>query len=499
VSERANGVLTVWGNPSVHMSVQPDTALSLWRLSSILVRVSCLPHGVYVPVLLRLMRIEQEAIDENAEGRAGLVALALLALLVGSVSGLIGAAFRLSLEHADRSRDLLIVWAHGGGLLGFLLVTAGCAVAVAAAAWLVRRFSPHASGSGIPHVEAVLQGELPPAPFSLIPVKFFGGLIAIGAGLALGREGPSVQMGASAAHLVGRIFRCNWSDCRVLIAAGAGAGLATAFNAPIAGAIFVLEELVRRFEHRIAIAALGASATAIAVARLLLGDAPDFQVQTLARPAPEAAPLYFLLGGVAGLMAVVYNRTLLATIALADRLTAWPVELRAGLIGAAVGALAWFAPDLVGGGDSISQRTLVGAETLALLPAIFLLRLGLGAVSYAAGTPGGLFAPMLVLGAQLGLFLGLICRLAIPDLAIQPEGFAVVGMAAFFTGVVRAPLTGIVLVIEMTANVTMLLPMLAACFVAMLVPTLLGDPPLYNSLREPTLRRANQPGSMSTR
>jgi CIC family chloride channel protein len=332
---------------------------------------------------------------------------------------------------------------------------------------------------------------LPPAPYRLIPIKFFGGLLAIGSGLALGREGPSVQMGAGVGHLVGRICRCNWPDCRVLLAAGAGAGLATAFNAPIAGAIFVLEELVRRFEHRIAIAALGASATAIAVARLLLGDAPDFHVQALAHAGAEAAPLYFVLGAVAGLLAVVYNRTLLATIALAE-LIAWPVELRAGLIGAAVGILAWFAPEWVGGGDAITQRTLAGGGTLALLPAIFLLRLGLGAVSYAAGTPGGLFAPMLVLGAQLGLFFGLLSRLAIPDLAIQPEALAVVGMAAFFTGVVRAPLTGIVLVTEMTASVTMLLPMLAACFVAMLVPTLLRDPPIYDSLRELTLAAAGK-------
>ena len=139
----------------------------------------------------------------------------------------------------------------------------------------------------------------------------------------------------------------------------------------------------------------------------------------------------------------------------------------------------------------ITQRTLAGAETLAILPLVFLLRLGLGAVSYAAMTPGGLFAPLLVLGAQLGLFFGLLSRLAFPDLDIQPEGFAVVGMAAFFTGVVRAPLTGIVLVTEMTANVTMLLPMLGACFAAMLIPTLLSDPPIYNSLRENTLQRAH--------
>jgi len=164
------------------------------------------------------------------------------------------------------------------------------------------------------------------------------------------------------------------------------------------------------------------------------------------------------------------------------------VELRAGLIGAAVGTFAWFAPSLVGGGDAITQRSLAGAETLSLLPLVFLLRFGLGTVSYAAGTPGGLFAPMLALGAQLGLFFGLVCRLAFPDLDIQAEGFAVVGMAAFFTGVVRAPLTGIVLVTEMTANVTMLLPMLVACFAAMLVPTLLRNAPIYESLREHMLR-----------
>src|SRR6202043_3122311 len=116
---------------------------------------------------------------------------------------------------------------------------------------------------------AVLNEQLPQAPFRVIPVKFIGGALAIGAGLALGRQGPSVHMAATLGHLVGKIFRRNWPDCRVLLAAGAGAGLATAFNAPIAGAVFVLEELVRRFDTRIAIAALGASAGAIAVARVL--------------------------------------------------------------------------------------------------------------------------------------------------------------------------------------------------------------------------------------
>jgi CIC family chloride channel protein len=275
----------------------------------------------------------------------------------------------------------------------------------------------------------------------------------------------------------------------VLLAAGAGAGLATAFSAPIAGTIFVLEELVQKFERRIAIAALAASATAIAVARVFLGDASDFPVGTLNYPTAEVQPLFYLLGGIAGLLAIAYNRSMLATSAAAERLTWLPVELRAGLIGGAVGALAWFAPALVGGGDDITARTLLGGEPFTFVVLAFLLRFGLGVISYATATPGGLFAPLLVLGAQSGLLFGMACRAMFPGLDIQPVGFAVVGMAAFFTGVVRAPLTGIVLITEMTANVTMLLPMLGACFTAMLVPALLGNAPIYDSLREVTVQR----------
>jgi len=446
--------------------------------------------------------------DARPEEKPGsLLALALLALIAGGAAGLICAAFRLALEEADRLRDRGIALAHDGGFAGFLLVVGGAGLAVAAAAWLVRRFSPYASGSGIPHVEAALDEQLPPAPPYLIPVKFFGGLLAIGSGLALGREGPSVQMGAVVAHIVGRISRRGWPDRRALLAAGAGAGLAVAFNAPIAGAIFVLEELVRRFDTRIAITALGTSATAILVARLFLGDAPDFHVAIAAFAtmatgplayAPAASwPLYLGLGVLAGLLAALYNRALLTAVAAADRLERWPIELRAGVIGAAVGILAWFAPDLVGGGDEITQRVLAGGATLALIPLAFLLRFALGAVSYAAATPGGLFAPMLVLGAQLGFFCGALCRIAFPDLGIAPEAFAVVGMAAFFTGVVQAPVTGIVLVIEMTAGFTMLLPMLGACFAAMLVTNLLHSAPIYESLRERAARR--QRGEDATR
>jgi chloride channel protein, CIC family len=424
-------------------------------------------------------------VEQQDDGR--LLTLAALALVVGAAAGLIGAVFRIVLERADQLRDRLIAWAHGEALLGFVLVVAIGAVAALVATWLVRRFSPHASGSGIPHVEGVLRREVSPAGYTLLPVKFVGGVLAIGSGMALGREGPSVQMGASIAHFVGNMFRRTWPDCRVLIAAGAGAGLATAFNSPIAGAVFVLEELVQRFEHRIAIAALAASTTAIAVARALLGSNPDFAVEPLGQVAPLGQPLFLVLGAIAGLLAVGYNRLLLGSIALAERFGRVPAEARAGVIGAGVAVVAWFAPGLVGGGDSITQQTLAGGVALAFLPVAFLVRALLGSASYAAGTPGGLFAPLLVLGAQLGLLFGAASAALFPGLGIPPQAFAVVGMAAFFTGVVRAPLTGIVLIIEMTAAFAMLLPMVGACFAAMLVPSLLRDVPIYEALRQRTL------------
>jgi chloride channel protein, CIC family len=425
---------------------------------------------------------------EPSRGPHGLLVLGVLSLLVGAVVGLVGAFFRLALEQAAHVREALITWAQAASSAAVLLILAVCALATALAAWLVVRFAPQASGSGIPHVECVLNGEIPPAPFRLVPVKFVGGLLAIGAGLVLGREGPSVQMGASLGHRIGQFLRRSPSDCLVLLAAGAGAGLATTFNAPIAGAVFVLEELARRFDTRITIATLGASAGAIAVSRVFLGDQPDFRVEPLPYHGLALVPLHLALGFCAGLLGVAYNRAILGALALTQRLRRCPVVLRAALLGAAVGLIAWFAPDLVGGGEGLTQRTLEGTAPLGWLVPVFLLRFVLGPVCYAARTPGGLFAPLLVLGAQMGLFLGILCVAVLPDGAPDPRAMAVVGMAAFFTAVVRSPVTGIILVTEMTGSFTLLLPLLSACFMAMVVPTLLGDPPIYDSLREGTLR-----------
>jgi CIC family chloride channel protein len=145
-------------------------------------------------------------------------------------------------------------------------------------------------------------------------------------------------------------------------------------------------------------------------------------------------------------------------------------------------------PALVGGGDALTQQALDGDVTVSWLTLVFLLRFAMGPICYAARTPGGLFAPMVVLGVQGGLLYGMLCSHWAADVAPDPRALAVVGMAAFFTAVVRSPLTGIVLAIELTRCFKLLLPLLAACFAAMLLPTLLRDPPIYDSLRENTLR-----------
>jgi CIC family chloride channel protein len=487
-------VKSILAHPSVHPSVRLAAKRLLFCQKARGLpprRLSCQDEGGTRAAAEREAGMSERPPDGGCtqDETRGLAVLALLALATGAAAGLIGAIFRLALDRADVFRDSTLAWMQGRSASGFLAVVLLCGAATALAAWLARRFSPHAAGSGIPHVEAVLHGEAAPAPFLLLPVKFLGGLLAIGSGLALGREGPSVQMGASLAYQVGRLLGRDTADCRLLLAAGAGAGLATAFNAPIAGAVFVLEELAQRFERRMAIAALAASATAIAFARLLLGDAPDFHVAALLPASAEARVLFFVAGGVAGALAIAYNRALLATLAYCDGLTLIPPVLRAAAIGGGVGALAWFAPSLVGGGDALTQSALLGQGDLVGLGVVFLARFALGAISYAAGAPGGLFAPLLTLGAQSGLMLGLLCKALFPGAGIEPESFALVGMAAFFTGVVRAPLTGVVLVTEMTANTSLLLPMLGACFTAMLVPTLARNEPIYDSLRILTLRR----------
>lgn len=409
------------------------------------------------------------------------------AVLVGVLTGLMAATFRIVLNGAGDARNQLIGWAQGSPLLGFIIVAGAAAGGTACAAWLVHRVEPHAEGSGIPRVEAVVAGRTAPGSARILPVKYVGGVLAIGSGLALGREGPSVQMGGNIAIIVSRLLRRNLKDMRVLVAAGAAAGMATAFNAPIAGGVFVLEELVKRPDRRTTVATLLASAAGFGSASLLLNDTSEFYVAPLHDPKLIETPLVLLVGVAAGLVGVLYNRAIMTSLWIAD-ISTWPVEARAALVGGIVGATGFFLPTAIGGGDNLTSQILTGNGTILTALGLLLLRFFLGIISYAALTPGGLFAPMLVIGADIGLIIGLVGVALVPDMTPDIPGMALIGMAAFFTATVRAPITGLILVTEMTATVNMLPPMLLACALAMLVATMLRSEPIYESLTARAVR-----------
>ena len=430
-------------------------------------------------------------VDDRGEGAESLIGFVVAAALVGVLTGLSAASFRLVLQRGARLRASLAGWAHGSWM-GLFVVVLVCTAAAIVAAALVHRIEPHAEGSGIPRVEAVADGRVKPDRFRILPVKYIGGLLAISSGMALGREGPSVQMGGTAAVIVATLTRRNLADLRVLVAGGAAAGLATAFNAPIAGGVFVLEELVKRFDPRTTVATLVASASGFAAAHLLVKSRTEFNMAPLAEPRLVEYGWVVAIGVVTGLLGVLYNAAVMFALRRADA-SRLPREARAGATGALVGLLVWVAPDLAGSGDNLTQNALLGRGALLAITGVLVLRFVLGVVCYAAATPGGLFAPMLVLGSQSGLIVGLIAMHLTPHAVPSLAACALVGMAAFFTASVNAPVTGLILATEMTGNTNQLAPMLGACAVAMLVAMALRSESIYDRLAE----RAAQAGQAS--
>lgn len=430
-------------------------------------------------------------VDTRGEGAESLIGFMIAAGLVGMLTGASAASFKLLLQRGARLRDHLAGWAHGSWV-GLIVVVLMCMAAAVIAAALVHRIEPHAEGSGIPRVEAVADGRVRPDRFRILPVKYIGGLLAIGSGMALGREGPSVQMGGTAAVIVATLTRRNMADLRVLVAGGAAAGLATAFNAPIAGGVFVLEELVKRFDPRTTIATLVASASGFAVARLVTpSEYYEFSVEPLSNPRLLESGWVIAIGILTGLLGVLYNGAVMFALRRADG-SRLPKEVRAAATGALVGLLVWVAPDLAGSGDNLTQAALLGHGALLAICGVFVLRFVLGVVSYAAATPGGLFAPMLVLGSQSGLAVGLVAQHLTPDAVPSLPACALIGMAAFFTASVHAPVTGLILATEMTGNTNQLPPMLGACAIAMLVAVALRSQPIYDRLADRAARSQNR-------
>mgnify|MGYP006267469989 FL=1 len=427
----------------------------------------------------------QEPGSAPDDSTTALSVLLLVAAAAGVLVGFIGGAFRWCLEWLYAALPHLLTWlhdpSHTGGVPGWLWTAAIAALSVAFARALVR-LAPTAGGSGIQHVEAVMHGEADPAPLRTLPVKFLGGLFAIGPGLALGREGPTVQMAAIIGTQCGRLCRLNRDDRFMLYTAVAGAGLSVAFNAPLAGAVFVIEEVARRVTLRRLLVTLTAVGTSVAVFRAHFGNETDFTVTLTQTLTWENTLAMTLLGALCGLLGVAYNHTIIGGLKLFSRAPAIPSELKAAAVGALIGLLGWWHPEWIGSGEHHVQTIFNGQFAVETLLVLLAVRWILGSLSYAPGVPGGLFAPLLLVGTILGTALALILK-HLAGWPLDTTAFAMVGMAAFFAGVIRAPFTGILLVVEMTGNVTLMVPLLLASVVAVAIATALGNPPIYDTLR----------------
>lgn len=426
----------------------------------------------------------------------GALLICCTAIVAGVVIGFVGGAFRWCLEMADHLRIDLVEWARLLPGPGWLVPVAAAATGATLAALIVQKV-PVAAGSGIQHVEAVFRGEARPPLLRLLAAKFVGGVLGIGSGLVLGREGPTVHMGAAIGAEAARRVRLPDSEIRMMQTALGGAGLAVAFNAPLGGSLFTLEEVTRSFRVKTVLATIFAAVTAVACSRFVLGNHPDFFVERIHAPALSWLPLFVAFGLLTGVLGAVYNVLVLWFHDQVGRVRRIPKVAKATIIGAIIGLAMFVYPLAVGGGDTLTQLILGGHRiVLPVVVGYLLVRFVAGPLSYSTGVPGGLFAPLLAVGALWGLlFVGVFNTVWPENETTLAIPMALVGMAAFFGATVRAPVTGIVLVIEMTATTSVAVPMMAATAAAVLAANAVGSSPIYDSLRERMPAEEPSPGN----
>jgi H+/Cl- antiporter ClcA/septal ring-binding cell division protein DamX len=404
--------------------------------------------------------------------------------LVGGLAGLIGAAFHAVLDGADQGRDALRAALDTAPIPGWLVLMILGALVLVTALWMVRRFAPETAGSGIQEVEAILAGQRTLRWRRVLPVKFVAGFLAVGSGLVLGREGPTVHMGAALGQMASERMAPDDRQRRALIAAGAAAGLAAAFNAPLAAIVFVTEELREHFEYSFASiqSVILACCAAVVVSGWILGQGPDLPVPNLDMAPLATLPLFVLLGLLIGALGVGFNGLLLGSVRSFRALSTKQAYLSAAVVGMVLGALLWLAPDTVGGGEALVE-SLPGAQpALLVLLGLLAVRLLTTVGSYGIGLPGGIFAPLLALGTIAGAAFSELPATLAPSLALEPGIFAVAAMGALFAATVRAPLTGIILVIELTGAQMLALPIILTCLTATFTAEAMGGRPIYSLL-----------------
>ena len=350
---------------------------------------------------------------------------------------------------------------------------------------LVQRIAPEASGSGIPQVRAALERVKMRLDWKIAVVKLVGGTIALGSGLFMGREGPTVQLGAAIAATLGRIVPGAQNYRRQLIAAGAGAGLAAAFNAPLAGAVFVLEELLKEMKPSTVAIALAASSAAALVVNATASEHPHPTAHLLASEIffrTQDLPFYALLAAVCALGGAFFNKAILQALNFYRRMKFLPMALKVGLAGLISGLIMAANPGSFHDYAYLRGLIVSGAENWQTVAIALVEFYVLTLVAYGSGAPGGLFAPSLAIGASLGFLTGSFENCVLPG--ASTAAFSLIGMGAFFASVARVPLTAIVITFELTGSFALLVPLMISCLLASTLGEWISAGSLYEKLIE---------------
>ena len=403
----------------------------------------------------------------------------LQAVMVGLISGLLVVFFKVSINKLfEFIQNFISQFDLSHKLLIFPLITTlgGLISGV-----LVFKFAPETKGSGIPFVKMVMARMGNITRVRTIVVKFLAGVAGIGTGLSLGREGPSVQLGAGAGALVGKIFKMKGTDQGKLIAAGAGSAIGATFNAPIAGTIFVLEELVNKFSASLLFPVLVATVTASSVARHFLGNNPSFTIPYITHDLSfEGISVCIILGIVAGFLGVAFAKIIYKNNEFFEKMDKIPNWLKPAIAGFGIGVIGIFIPYVLGSGNLSVDLLLQHKLALSVVVLVFAVKFFVTPFCFGSGAAGGIFLPMLMLGSFLGYIVASIFNMF--GFHVDVVVMAMIGMGAFLASVARTPITAVVMVFEMTAGYTHILPIMLSAAIADLIAEKLNHRPIYASL-----------------
>jgi CIC family chloride channel protein len=398
----------------------------------------------------------------------------LLSLLIGALTGLAVVAFILLTERVG-----MRFYPVGSAAWRRVLIPVVGSLTMGV---LLYRYFPYARGSGVPQTKAALFARDGFISLRTVLGKFFCTATTLASGIPLGREGPSVQVGAGIGSVLGRWLGLRPEKVKALIPVGAAAAIAAAFNTPMAAVLFALEEVMGDMNAPILGSVVIASATSWAMMRLLLGNNPLFQVPQYELVHPLEFGIYALLGIAGGFLSVAFTKLLLGMrkfFLSLPRRTQWCHPVVGGVT---VGLMGWFVPQVLGVGYTYVGTALNGSMALKLMLLLVALKLISVTVSYASGNAGGIFGPALFLGAMLGGSIGAVAHHLLPGYTATPGAYALVGMGAVFAGIVRVPMTSVLMIFEMTRDYAVIVPLMIANMTSLFISRRFQKQPIYEAL-----------------